>query len=53
MTPAVCWTIAAIPGIVQSRAAAGKRVHLVDMYRALTLSDLADGVHRTPRATAR
>ncbi|WP_328653810.1 cellulose binding domain-containing protein [Micromonospora sp. NBC_00330] len=40
---------AAIPGIVQSRAAAGKRVHLVDMYRALTLSDLADGVH--PNAT--
>ncbi|MFG2049262.1 cellulose binding domain-containing protein [Micromonospora sp. NPDC048935] len=40
---------AAIPGIVQTRAAAGKRVHLVDMYRALTLSDLADGVH--PNAT--
>lgn len=40
---------AAIPGIVQSRAAAGKRVHLVDMYSALTLSDLADGVH--PNAT--
>ncbi|MGA5312160.1 cellulose binding domain-containing protein [Micromonospora taraxaci] len=39
----------AIPGIVQSRTAAGKRVHLVDMYRALTLSDLADGVH--PNAT--
>lgn len=39
----------AIPQIVQSRAAAGKRVHLVDMYRALTLSDLADGVH--PNAT--
>lgn len=39
----------AIPGIVQSRAAAGKRVHLVDMYRTLTLSDLADGVH--PNAT--
>nr|WP_246381443.1 cellulose binding domain-containing protein [Micromonospora jinlongensis] len=40
---------AAIPGIVQTRAAAGKRVHLVDMYRALTLGDLADGVH--PNAT--
>ncbi|MEU7800081.1 cellulose binding domain-containing protein [Micromonospora arborensis] len=40
---------AAIPGIVQARAAAGKRVHLVDMFRALTLSDLADGVH--PNAT--
>jgi lysophospholipase L1-like esterase len=36
---------AAIPGIVSSRAAAGKRVHLVDMYRALTTADLADGVH--------
>lgn len=35
----------AIPGIVQSRAAAGRRVHLVDMYSALTLADLADGVH--------
>jgi len=36
---------AAIPGIVQSKAAAGKRVYLVDMFRALTASDLADGVH--------
>ncbi|MCZ7437765.1 cellulose binding domain-containing protein [Micromonospora sp. WMMC241] len=36
---------AAIPGIVKSRADAGRRVHLVDMYAALTLSDLADGVH--------
>ncbi|MFI7129346.1 cellulose binding domain-containing protein [Nonomuraea sp. NPDC050153] len=35
----------AIPGIVQSRAAAGRRVHLVDMYSALTTADLADGVH--------
>ncbi|SDR21859.1 cellulose binding domain-containing protein [Thermostaphylospora chromogena] len=35
----------AIPGIVQSRADAGRRVHLVDMYSALTLADLADGVH--------
>lgn len=40
---------AAVPGIVSSRAAAGKRVHLVDMYRALTPADLADGVH--PNAT--
>ncbi len=39
----------AIPGIVSSRAAAGKRVHLVDMYRALTTADLGDGVH--PNAT--
>lgn len=36
---------AAIPGIVQSKAAAGKRVYLVDMFRALNASDLADGVH--------
>ena len=27
------------------RAAAGKRVHLVDMYSALTTADLADGIH--------
>ena len=35
----------AIPGIVSSRANAGKRVHLVDMYRALSTGDLSDGVH--------
>lgn len=40
---------AAIPGMVSSRAAAGKRVHLVDMYSAVSLSDLPDGVH--PNAT--
>lgn len=36
---------AAIPGIVRTRASAGKRVYLVDMYNALTTADLADGVH--------
>ena len=36
---------AAIPGIVQSKAAAGQHVHLVDMHAALTAADLADGVH--------
>ncbi|MBT8224130.1 MAG: SGNH hydrolase [Dactylosporangium sp.] len=36
---------AAIPGIVQAQASAGKRVHLVEMYSALTTADLADGVH--------
>jgi lysophospholipase L1-like esterase len=36
---------AAIPGIVQSNVDAGRRVHLVDMYSALTAADLADGVH--------
>jgi lysophospholipase L1-like esterase len=36
---------AAIPGIVQAKVAAGRHVHLVEMYGALTVSDLADGVH--------
>ncbi|MDQ1287089.1 MAG: hypothetical protein QG622_654 [Actinomycetota bacterium] len=36
---------AAIPGIVQTKASAGRKVHLVDMYKALTTADLADGVH--------
>ena len=36
---------AAIPGIVSSRAANGKKVHLVDMYDAVSVSDLTDGVH--------
>ncbi|TQM78704.1 lysophospholipase L1-like esterase [Saccharothrix saharensis] len=34
-----------IPSMVQSKVNAGKKVHLVDMYRALTTADLADGVH--------
>jgi len=36
---------AQIPGIVTSKANAGKHVHLVAMYNALTTADLADGVH--------
>ena len=36
---------ATIPGLVQRNADAGRKVHLVDMYRALTTADLADGVH--------
>jgi lysophospholipase L1-like esterase len=40
---------ATIPGIVQSKVAAGEHVHLVDMHAALTTADLADGVH--PGAT--
>jgi lysophospholipase L1-like esterase len=36
---------AQIPGIVQSQANAGRKVHLVDMYSRLTTADLADGVH--------
>jgi lysophospholipase L1-like esterase len=38
---------AAIPGIVQGKAAAGKHVHLVDMHAALTAADLIDGIHPT------
>ena len=38
---------AAVPGIVQSKVAGGKRVHLVDMHAALTTADLVDGVHPT------
>jgi lysophospholipase L1-like esterase len=38
---------AAIPGIVQSKANAGKHVHLVDMHSALTTADLIDGIHPT------
>jgi lysophospholipase L1-like esterase len=38
---------AAVPGIVQSKVNAGKRVHLVDMHAALTTGDLIDGVHPT------
>jgi lysophospholipase L1-like esterase len=36
---------AAVPGIVQSRANAGKHVHLVDMHSALKTTDLTDGIH--------
>lgn len=47
--PLASWDVrtynAAIPEIVQSKASAGKHVHLVDMYSALTTADLADGVH--------
>jgi len=38
---------AAVPGIVQSKANAGKHVHLVDMHSALTTGDLTDGIHPT------
>jgi lysophospholipase L1-like esterase len=38
---------AAIPGIVQSKVNAGKRVHFVDMHAALNTGDLIDGVHPT------
>jgi lysophospholipase L1-like esterase/fibronectin type 3 domain-containing protein len=35
----------AIPPIVEAKAAAGKHVSFLDMYSALTVSDLKDGVH--------
>ena len=38
---------AAIPGIVQNQANAGRHVHLVDMHSALTTADLIDGIHPT------
>jgi len=38
---------AAVPGIVQAKVNAGKRVHLVDMHAALTTADLIDGIHPT------
>jgi lysophospholipase L1-like esterase len=38
---------ATIPGMVQSKVNAGKRVHFVDMHSALTTGDLIDGVHPT------
>ncbi|WP_347605029.1 lectin [Acrocarpospora sp. B8E8] len=38
---------AAVPGIVQNKVNAGKRVHLVDMHSKLTTSDLIDGIHPT------
>jgi lysophospholipase L1-like esterase len=38
---------ATIPGMVQSKVNAGKRVHLVDMHSALTTADLIDGIHPT------
>lgn len=34
-----------IPGIVQARSSQGKHVQYVDMYDAVPVSDLADGIH--------
>ncbi|MGC1374592.1 MAG: SGNH/GDSL hydrolase family protein [Anaerolineales bacterium] len=36
-----------IPGIVQSKVAAGKPVYLVDMHSVITASDLTDEIHPT------
>jgi lysophospholipase L1-like esterase len=38
---------ATIPGMVRSKADAGRHVHLVDMHSALTAADLIDGIHPT------
>ncbi|MGW4946179.1 carbohydrate binding domain-containing protein [Actinoplanes sp. NPDC004185] len=38
---------ATVPGIVQGKVNAGRRVHLVDMHAALNTGDLIDGVHPT------
>ncbi len=38
---------ARIPGIVQAKAAAGKKVHLVDMNTAVPASDIPDKLHPT------
>jgi alpha-galactosidase len=35
----------ALPAVVQARAAAGRRVRLVDVAAGLTLADIGDGVH--------
>ncbi len=40
---------AAIVPLLRAKAAAGKRVHVVDMYPAVPIADLPDGVH--PNAT--
>ncbi|TDV57320.1 cellulose binding domain-containing protein [Actinophytocola oryzae] len=36
---------AAVPGIVQSKVNAGRKVHLVDMHSAVSAADLYDGIH--------
>jgi len=37
----------AVPGIVQSKANAGKHVHLVDMHSVVSTAELIDGIHPT------
>ncbi|GJF33805.1 hypothetical protein KNE206_65050 [Kitasatospora sp. NE20-6] len=44
---------AAVPGVVDTWAGRGRRVHFVPMHGALTTSDLADGVHPTGGGYAR
>ncbi|HEU5473674.1 MAG TPA: ricin-type beta-trefoil lectin domain protein [Actinophytocola sp.] len=38
---------ATIPGMVRSKANAGRHVHLVDLHSAVTTADLIDGIHPT------
>ncbi len=44
---------AAIPGIVKTRADAGKHIVLVDQFKGFLTSELADGVHPNPTGYAR
>lgn len=44
---------AALPGIVNDFAGDGKNIHYVDMYSALTTSDLYDGLHPNPGGYAK
>jgi lysophospholipase L1-like esterase len=44
---------AAVPAIVQTRAAAGRHVVLVDMYTGFPISELADGIHPNTAGYAR
>ncbi|ADJ45077.1 cellulose binding domain-containing protein [Amycolatopsis mediterranei] len=43
--PAVRTFNAAIAPDIRAKAAAGKRVHLVDMYPSVAIADLPDGIH--------
>jgi alpha-galactosidase len=43
----------ALPAVVQARAAAGRRVRLVDVAAGLTLADVGDGVHPNARGHAK
>jgi lysophospholipase L1-like esterase len=44
---------AAIPAIVRADAAQGKHVQYVDMYDAVPLSDVGDGIHPDDAGYAR
>lgn len=44
---------AALPAMVARRTAQGQRVHLVDMFDAITAADLADSMHPSPAGYAK